>query len=70
MTLDMVLAAFGYPTQVPAISVTDSNLYILRYGSVETGSLIELHYGTVARATTGAVAFPEYVYDCPNVGSG
>jgi hypothetical protein len=54
---------------VPATSATDPNLYILRYGSVETGSLIQLHHGIVTRSYVGVVAFPEYVYDGPGVSS-
>ena len=69
MTLDMVLAAFGTPTQVQDLSADNPNLYILRYGSVETGSVIELHYGIVARASVGSVAFPEHVYDWPGASS-
>jgi hypothetical protein len=67
MTLDMVLAAFGYPTQVPTTSASDPNLYSLRYGSVKTGSLIELHQDIVTRARVGTVTFPEQVYDGPGV---
>lgn len=69
MTLEMVLASRGTPTQV-ATSAHDPELYILRYGSVETGSLIELHRGVVTRALLGAVAFPEHVYDWLGVGGG
>jgi hypothetical protein len=67
MTLDMVLAAFGYPTQVPVSAPDNPDLYILRYGSIETGSIIEFHRGVVTRATVGTVAFPEHVYDLPDI---
>jgi hypothetical protein len=67
MTLDMVLAAFGTPTQVQDLSADNSNLYSLRYGNVETGSLIELHYGVVAWVRVGTATFPEHVYDWPSV---
>jgi hypothetical protein len=67
MTLAMVLAAFGTPTQVQNLSAANSNLYILRYGSVEKGSFIEMHNCMVTRVTVGAVAFPQHLYDCPGI---
>jgi hypothetical protein len=66
MTLDMVLAAFGTPCQVQDVTAGNPDLYTLRYGSPETGSVIELHQGVVTRATVGTVAFPEHVYDLPD----
>jgi hypothetical protein len=67
MTLEMVLAAFGYPTQVPVSAPDNPDLYILRYGSIETGSIVEFYRGVVTRATVGTVAFPEHVYDLPDI---
>jgi hypothetical protein len=66
MTLEMVLAAFGTPTQVQDVTAGNPDVYTLRYGSPETGSVIELHQGVVTRATVGVVSFPEYVYDLPD----
>jgi len=67
MTLEMVLAAFGTPTTVQDVTAGNPDLYTLRYGSPETGSIIELHQGVVTRATIGTVAFPECVYDLPDI---
>jgi hypothetical protein len=53
---------------VKDLSDDNHNFCSLRYGSVETGSLIELHYGAVARVEVGAVTFSEYVYDWPGIG--
>jgi hypothetical protein len=69
MTLEMVLASFGTPSQVQDVTAGNPELYTLRYGSPETGSVIELHQGVVTRATVGKVAFPEHVYDLPDIHS-
>jgi hypothetical protein len=62
MTLDMVLASMGTPTQVQDLSADGPNLY-LRYRGVEMGSLTELHHGILTRASVGRAAFPEHFYD-------
>ena len=69
MTLEMVLAAFGTPTLVQDVTAGNPDVYTLRYGSPETGSVIELHRGVVTWATVGTLAFPEYVYDLPDSSS-
>lgn len=66
-TLEMVLAAFGTPTQVQDVTAGNPDVYTLRYGTPGTGSVIELHQGVVTRATVGTVALPEYVYDLPDI---
>jgi hypothetical protein len=69
MTLEMILAALGTPTQVQDVTAGNPDLYTLRYGSPETGSVIELYQGVVTRATVGTMAFPEHVYDLPDTRS-
>lgn len=67
MTLKMVIAAFGIPTRVQDVIAGSPDLYTLRYGTVETGSVIELHHGVVTRATVSTVAFPKHVYDLSDI---
>lgn len=65
MTLEMVLAAFGTPTQVQDVTTGNPDVYTLRYGSPETGSVIELHQGVVPRATVARLLFRNTCTTCP-----
>ncbi|MFD1873886.1 hypothetical protein [Hymenobacter bucti] len=68
MTLEMVAAAFGAPGPGGMTVPLDApELCVLRYGSPHTATVIELRHGVVTRAQVGAVGFPEYVYDWPDV---
>jgi hypothetical protein len=71
MTLAMVLAVLGEPQEARhalLVPPDDPTLHSLRYGSEDTGSVIELRDGVVVRTQLGAFTFADYVYELPDIG--